>query len=53
MSDLTTLYDGTVERTADGGVIRFERVPHAEERAEARAGEELENWHNADSVHLT
>jgi uncharacterized protein YndB with AHSA1/START domain len=26
MTDLTTLYDGTLERTDDGGVIRFERV---------------------------
>ena len=25
MSDRTTQYDGTMERTADGGVIRFER----------------------------
>jgi uncharacterized protein YndB with AHSA1/START domain len=25
MSNSTSLYDGTVERTADGGVIRFER----------------------------
>jgi uncharacterized protein YndB with AHSA1/START domain len=25
MSDRTSLYDGTMERTADGGVIRFER----------------------------
>ncbi len=27
-------------------VIRFERVPHAEERAEAGTGEKLEYWHN-------
>jgi uncharacterized protein YndB with AHSA1/START domain len=25
MTDLTSLYDGTIERTPDGGVIRFER----------------------------
>jgi uncharacterized protein YndB with AHSA1/START domain len=25
MTDTTSLYDGTIERTADGGVIRFER----------------------------
>jgi len=25
MTDLTQLYDGTIERTADGGVIRYER----------------------------
>lgn len=30
MTDLTTAYDGTIERTADGGVIRFERhLPYA------------------------
>ena len=28
-----------------GEVIRFERVPHAEQRAEARAGHEFENGH--------
>jgi uncharacterized protein YndB with AHSA1/START domain len=26
MTDLTTSYDGTLQRTAEGGVIRFERV---------------------------
>src|SRR5205085_2790276 len=30
MTDLTTAYDGMLERTADGGVIRFERtLPYA------------------------
>ena len=27
-------------------MIRLERVPHAEQRAEARAGDEFQKWHN-------
>jgi hypothetical protein len=34
-------------------VIRFERVPHAEERAEPGAREEFEYWHDVDCRYLT
>ena len=33
------------ERRHGREMIRFERVAHAEQRAEARAGHEFENWH--------
>ena len=33
------------ERRYRGKMIRFERVPHAEQRAKARAGHEFEYWH--------
>ena len=33
-------------------MIRFERVAHAEQRAEARAGHEFEDWHDVSALIL-
>jgi hypothetical protein len=40
------------ERRHRGEMIRFERVPHAEQRAEARAGHEFEYWHDSSALIL-
>ena len=37
------------ERRHRGEMIRFERMAHPEQRAEAGAGDEFEHWHDADA----
>src|SRR5947207_2043222 len=41
------------ERRHGGEMIGFERVAHAEDRAERRSSRELEQWHNTERRYYT